>query len=106
MVSKTWKKSQNELELLSSKWIYSCSVWDVETLHICIYSTRLPVCIDFFATASTDLGVRKGKGTVTLGSVCVEQKTEAGYPPSGFQDGPILPQRLGGLWFSRSPFIK
>lgn len=47
-------------------------------------------------TASTELGMRKGKGTAALGSRHVEWKTEAGYPLSEFQEGPVPPQSWGG----------
>lgn len=57
-------------------------------------------------TASTDLGMRKGKGTAALGSRHVEWKTEAGYPLSECQEDPVPPQRVGGLWYSESPLIK
>lgn len=57
-------------------------------------------------TASTDLGMRKGKGTAALGSRHVEWKTEAGYPLSECQEDPVPPRRVGGLWYSESPLIK
>lgn len=76
-----------------------------EFTSMCI--SHLPSCLQLsFAAASTDLGVRKGKGTAPLGSGCVEQKTWAGYPLSDFEEGPVPPQRVGGLRYSGSPLIK